>query len=247
MLHILSCEPLLRILGHFFVKQGWGRLFGSQVLSSSIWVLYLPLACFPLSNTPPSPTLHAHVPKPSPLLLLSVDVGGMNWPKGWERLKFLHVFASYWSGACLPSLLLCLLLWRRLTWSADELPHFMGQVLVVISRHWVRNSGCGVQGCVCHLPSRWLCWSLTFEGNCSRHGGSAGWVHFLRGTGSCSACVTLQETPFLNEHGPTLWGIDTFPHWVCDSGNQRALLVPAGCHGNLLCKLSLEGKWDQSC
>lgn len=117
-----------------------------------------------------------------------------------------------------------------------------GHILVVISHHWVRKSGCGVQGCVCHLPSRWLCWSLTFESNCSKPGGSAGWVHFLGGIRSCSACVTLQETQFLNEQGPTLWGIDIFPPWVCDSGNQRALLVPAGCHGNLLCKLSLGGE-----
>lgn len=67
MLHILSCEPLLRILGHFFVKQGWGASvrFPGCIFShlSSLFAS----CCFPLSNTPwnpppVNPPLHAHVP-----------------------------------------------------------------------------------------------------------------------------------------------------------------------------------------
>lgn len=135
MLHILSCEPLLRILGHFFVKTGMGASvrFPGCIFShlSSLFAS----CCFPLSNTPWTPLF---TPMSQVFSFASVPCGSVRrelteWMRTAQIPPHLCKLLCKWSGACLPSCesqLDCSpptsLKTADLTWSSDKLPHFIG-------------------------------------------------------------------------------------------------------------------------
>lgn len=132
--------------GHIFSKLG--SLAASCLFSSSQH--YPPLLPSSCSKSP------RRVIRPL-FVLLSVKVGGVNWLDGWGWLALLHIFSSYWR---LSSLLCATTLLFSTYFSKDDRcgPRMncitsSGQVLVVISHHWIRNLGCGCDAaCVICLP-----------------------------------------------------------------------------------------------